>query len=61
MTKFFSVLRYHLLTRQGFREMVGDIHYSASLDNGYGYKCLALCGAVILGTFGYGVYLDIQS
>ena len=55
MTKFFSVLRYHLLTRQGFREMVRDIHESAKSDNRFGYKCLVVCGLVIVGQIVYQV------
>jgi len=57
MTKFFSVLRYHLFTRQGFVEMVREIDYAASLDNRFGHKMLAVCYGVILFGFGFSFYL----
>ena len=58
MTKFFSVLRYHLLTRQGFREMVQEIDHSASLDNRFGHKCLAVCYGVMLFQVGFSLWLS---
>jgi len=61
MTKFLSVLRYYLTTRQGFREMVREIDYAASLDNRFGHKMLAVCYGVILGPLFISLYLDLSS
>jgi len=61
MTKFLNVLRYHLTTRQGFREMVREIDYSASLDNRFGHKMLAVCYGFILAPLFISLYLDLSS
>ncbi len=58
MAKFLSVVRYYLTTRQGFVEMVREIDYSASLDNRFGHKMLAVCYGVILFGFGFSFYLS---
>jgi hypothetical protein len=58
MTKFFSVLRYYLTTRKGLVEMVREIDYSASLDNRFGHKMLAVCYGVVLFGFGFSLWLS---
>ena len=58
MTKFLSVVRYHLFTRQGFREMVREIDHSASLDNRFGHKMLSVCYGFILFPLLFSFYLD---
>lgn len=60
MTKFLSVLRYHLFTRKGFVEMVREIDYAASLDNRMGHKMLAVCYGFILGPLFISLYLDLS-
>jgi len=60
MTKFLSVLRYHLTTRKGFVEMVREIDHAASLDNRFGHKMLAVCYGVILGQLVVAFYLDFK-
>lgn len=60
MNKFLNVLRYHLFTRQGFREMVREIDYSASLDNRFGHKMMAVCYGFILGPLFISFYLDFK-
>ena len=61
MTKFLSVVRYHLFTRQGFREMVREIDYAASLDNRFGHKMLAVCYGVIIFGLWFSMYLDMTT
>jgi hypothetical protein len=40
------------------REFFSIVNHSASLDNRFGHKCLAVCYGVFLFQLGFGVYLS---
>ena len=50
-------LKVHQMTKH-VREFFSIVNHSASLDNRFGHKCLAVCYGVFLFQLGFGVYLS---